>query len=54
MATPMPGSCCLCWGPHDGGTFDLDDDGETVALVLADVCHACRIAETALLILRGD
>lgn len=43
MATPMilPGVCCLCWGPHGGGTFDRDG-------ALVDVCHGCRIKATAL------
>ena len=55
MATPMtlPEVCCLCYGPHGGGTFDLDDDGETVALVLANVCSACRVNETRELIRRA-
>lgn len=55
MATPMilPGTCPLCWGPHGGGTFTLDDDGETVALVLTDVCVACRMNEIRELIRRA-
>lgn len=43
MGSPMalPGTCCLCLGPHGGGTFDPDG-------TLVDVCHGCRIEETAL------
>jgi hypothetical protein len=42
MATPMilPGVCCLCWDPDEGGTFDVGPDG---SLVLVDVCPDCRV-----------
>lgn len=49
MATPMtlPDVCCLCWGPHGGGTFDVHPvDG----LVLVDVCADCRMKEVVLAI----
>jgi len=40
--------CCLCFGLHGGPpwTFDLDDDGHTVALVPTDICIPCRMNMT--------
>lgn len=45
MATPMagPGTCCLCWQPHEGGTFEFAPGGD---LTLVDVCWICRWFET--------
>lgn len=60
MASPMvfpldAGVCCLCWGPHDGGTFDViaPFGNGPAALVLMDVCSACRLNETRELIRRA-
>jgi hypothetical protein len=53
MATPMllPGSCALCFGPHGGGSFDVDwDTGE---LTLVNVCIPCRFNENYLIIWKG-
>ena len=48
MATPMdlgPEVCGSCFGPSDGGTFDLDDNGDDIALLLVNICVGCRFNE---------
>jgi len=54
MATPMilPLCCAICFEPYGEGTFDLDDDGGSVALILVNVCSGCRWWETRQLILK--
>ncbi len=51
MASPMeiPGVCCLCWGPHDGEVWAIDDAG--LPLVRVNVCGPCRTAEIRRLIM---
>ena len=40
--------------PLDGGTFDLIDEVQgVIRMTLVNVCHACRMAETGLRIMKA-